>query len=361
MSKNIKDNNDKNSHLNYKVINVTALMIFLYVAVANINIWWGIFVKCAHLLAPFIVAFAFAYAFTPMVRWFQEKGLKKGLAVIVVLLILLSIVVGLIALVVPLLYDQLKLLIKMVIEVLENFNTKFDVNIGSFEIKVTDYLNTALKDLGTIASSTTMGILSKSLDFTGKFIVGFVGFIYFLADMDKIRGGIKEILLPISKRSVEYIKCMDVEITNYLKGLEIFMVVQFFEYSLLFFLVGHPNWLILGLLACFTTVIPYFGGLITNIIAIILASVVSFKLVVMTTIICIIFPQLDGYVISPKIYGKTTNVNPLITIMAVSVGGTLAGVKGIVLALPTYLLIRTTYNFFKKDLKKGMTLVKENI
>ena len=350
-----------NNKLNYKVINVTALMILLYVAMINIHIWWGILIKCVHLLAPFIVGFIFAYAFTPFVRWFQSKGLNKAISVIIVLIILLFIVFGLLALVLPLLYDQLSLLVKMVVEVLENFNTKFDVNIGSFEIKLTDYLNNALKDIGTIASSTTMGILSKSLDFTGKFIVGFVGFVYFLADMDKIRSGVKNILLPVSERSVEYIKCMDTEITNYLKGLEIFMVIQFFEYSLLFFVVGHPNWLILGLLACFTTVIPYFGGLITNIIAIILASVVSLPLVIMTTIICLIFPQLDGYVISPKVYGKTNNVNPLITIMVVSVGGTLAGVVGIIAALPCYLLIRTTYNFFKKDLKKGMTLVKENI
>ena len=157
------------------------------------------------------------------------------------------------------------------------------------------------------------------------------------------------------------LKLMDVEITNYLKGLEIFMVIQFFEYSFLFLIIGHPNWFILGLLACVTTVIPYFGGLITNLIAIVLASVVSFPLVVMTTIICLIFPQLDGYLISPKVYGKTNNVNPLITIMAVSIGGTLAGVTGIIIALPIYLLIRTTYRFFKSDLMKGMGRVKDTM
>ena len=47
--------------------------------------------------------------------------------------------------------------------------------------------------------------------------------------------------------------------------------------------------------------------------------------------------------------------------MVVSVGGTLAGVAGIVAALPTYLLLRTTYKFFKGDLKKGVVMVKENI
>ena len=134
-----------------------------------------------------------------------------------------------------------------------------------------------------------------------------------------------------------------------------------FEYSILFLIIGHPNWLILGILACVTTVIPYFGGLITNIIAIILASVVSLPLTIATIIICLIFPQVDGYIISPKVYGKTNNVNPLITIMVVSIGGTLKGVVGIIIELPCYLLVRTTYNFFKKDLKKGMIIVKKTI
>ena len=347
--------------INYKIINAAALVILLYVGFLTVKIWWGLIVKCISLLWPFIVGFAFAYAFTPLVRWFEKKGLNKGLSVITVLLILLLIVFGLTALVVPLLYDQLKLLINMVIEVFENIGTKFNLNIGEFEIEITDYLNDALKELGSFASSTTVDLFNKFLGFIGNFIVGFVGFIYFLADMDKIRKGVRELLESISKRAVKYIRSMDIEITNYLKGLEIFMVIQFFEYSFLFFIIGHPNWLILGLLACITTVIPYFGGLITNIIAIILASVVSLPLVIMTTIICLIFPQLDGYVISPRVYGKTNNVNPLITIMVVSVGGTLGGVVGIIVALPIYLLIRTTYNFFKKDLKKGMNIVKETI
>lgn len=346
--------------LNYRIINLAALMLLLYIGVTNIGLWWGIFTKIVSVLAPFIVGFAFAYALTPLVR-FLDKKLPRGMAVIIVILGSLLIVFGIIAITLPLLYDQLSLLIKMIIEVLNNFSNKFNINVGSFEIKITDYLTDTLKEIGSVTGSTTMNVLSKSFDFMGKFIVGFVGFVYFLVDMDKIRKSFKDLLKSNSKRSFEYVKCMDVEITNYLKGLEIFMVIQLFEYSFLFFIVGHPNWLILGILACITTVIPYFGGLITNIIAIILASVVSLPLVIATTIICLIFPQLDGYLISPKVYGKTNNVNPLITIMVVSVGGTLAGVVGIIVALPIYLLIRTTYHFFKKDLKKGMDIVKETI
>ena len=347
--------------LNYKIINITALMLLLYITLSNIGLWWGILCKCISVLAPFIVAFAFAYAFTPLVRWLNKKGISKNFSVVIVVIGIIFIIGGILAITLPLIYEQLSLLIKMVMKVINNFDNKFDINLGSFEIKITDYLNSMLQSIGSTASATTFDLLNGSFNFIGKFIVGFVGFIYFLADMDKIRSYLKELLTSINKRIFEYFKLMDTEITNYLKGLEIFMIIQLFEYSLLFFIVGHPNWLILGILACVTTVIPYFGGLITNIIAIILASVVSVPLMIATTVICLIFPQLDGYLISPKVYGKTNNVNPLITIMAVSVGGTLAGMTGIIVALPVYLLIRTTYKFFRRDLKKGMVIVKETI
>lgn len=347
--------------LNYRIINITALLLLLYIGFSNIELWWGIIAKIFSIMMPFVVAFAVAYAFTPVVKWLEKKGIRKSLSVTIVVIALVLIVVGLFAVTLPMIYDQLTLLAKMVLEVFDNVGNKFNINLGSFEIKVEDYLNEVVKNIGNLASSTTIDILSKSIDFISKFIVGFVGFIYFLADMDKIRKWCHNILISINKRAYEYFSCLDKEIGNYLKGLAIFMIIQLFEYSILFFIVGHPNWLILGILACITTVIPYFGGLITNVIAIITASVVSTPLVIATIVICLIFPQLDGYLISPKVYGKTNNVNALITIMVVSIGGTVAGMVGIVAALPCYLLIRTTYHFFKNDLKKGMNIVKETI
>ena len=347
--------------LNYRIINWTAFLLLLYLVFSNVGLWWGILVKVVSLLAPFIIGFAFAYALTPVVKWLEKKGVRRWLAVLGVIIVILVIIIGLLVLILPMLYDQVSLLVDMVAKVLNNFDNDFNISFGNFEIKLIDYISDFSKDLGGIVSSTAVDIISKSFGFIGQLIVGFVGFVYFLIDMDKIRKGFKELLLDISKRSYKYFKLLDDELGNYLKGLVIFMIIQFFEYSILFLIVGHPNWLLLGVLACITTVIPYFGGLITNIIAIILASVVSLPLLIATIVICMIFPQLDGYVISPKIYGKTNNVNPLITIMVVSIGGTIAGFWGIIIALPIYLFIRCTYHFFKKDIKKGMSIVKETI
>lgn len=347
--------------LNYKIINFTALMLLLYIGFSNVGMWWNILSVIISVLSPFIIAFAFAYALTPVIKFLTDKGIKKGLAVTIITIAFVLIMISLLVITLPLIYDQLIIFSKNIISITKDLGDQFNLNLGKFELKITDYLNTAISNIGSVISNGTINVVNKSLDFLGKFIVGFIAGIYFLSDMQNIREKLKKITLGISKRSYLYLKCLDTEIGNYVKGLVIFMVIQFVEYSFLFWLVGHPNWLLLGILACLTTVIPYFGGLITNIIGIITASVISTPVLIGTIIICLVFPQLDGYVISPKIYGKTNNVNPLITIMVVSIGGSLAGIIGIIVALPLYLLIRSTYHFFQKDLEKSVKKIKQTI
>ena len=109
---------------------------------------------------------------------------------------------------------------------------------------------------------------------------------------------------------------------------------------------------LLGILASITTVIPYFGGIAANILGVVIATSISYKLLTLTIIVCIVAPTIDSYFISPKIYGKTNNVSPLTTIILVWLGGVVGGALGIMIALPLYLLARTTYLFFKNDIKK---------
>ena len=347
--------------LNYKLINLTALMLLLYIALTNIGLWGGILISIFKLLLPFIIAFAIAYALHPIVDKLEDKGLKHWLAVTIVTVAISLILLALITITLPLLYEQLNSFSKMLVRVIEDISTKFDLNLGKYELSISSSLDNITKNLGSVISNGAMDFLSKSASFLGNFIVCFISSIYFLADMDKIKIEVKSFLSKYSKKMLNYFRLLDIELGNYLHGLVIFMIIQFIEYSLLFRIVAHPNWLLLGLLACITTIVPYFGGLFTNLIAVITASVVSKYTFYGTIIICLIFPQLDGYVISPRIYGKTNNVNPLITIMVVTIGGALAGIVGIILALPVYLFLRCTYNFFKKDLHKGVVSFKKKI
>ena len=179
-------------------------------------------------------------------------------------------------------------------------------------------------------------------------------------DMDKIRGFIKTKVREYDDKWYLYLRRIDREVGNYFSGLGKNIVIQFFEYTILFFLVGHPNYLILGILASVTTIIPYFGGLITNILALLIASVINVKLFILTLIICLVCPNIDGYIIGPKVYGKTNQLHPLVNIFAVFAGGIIGGFWGIVVALPVAIVLIATYKFFKEDINTKIDKIKSN-
>ena len=128
---------------------------------------------------------------------------------------------------------------------------------------------------------------------------------------------------------------------------------------IIFLIIGHPNYLVLSILASVTNIIPYFGGLLVNILAVIIAAVVSPKLLILTIIVCIVCPNIDGYIIGPRVYGKTNQLPALVNIFAVFAGGVLAGFWGILVSLPIAITLITTYKFFENDINKKVSNIKE--
>ena len=347
--------------INYKLLNFLILMGLLYICVTNIGTWFQIFSKIISVCFPFIIAFGIAYALYPLEKKIEKKGVRKSIAITFLVIISLLIIFRLKAITLPLVYQQLISFASSFGTVVEEVSRKFNLDLSSFETTLSTSLDQVIGSIGNIVQKGTIDVVGKTVSILGQAVIVLVVTIYFLAYMDNIRKEIKDFLKSLENRSYAYVKALDIEISNYLKGLGLFMVIQFFEYSIVFFIAGHPNWLLFGILACLTTVIPYFGGLITNILALITASAISSRVFFATLIVCLIFPQLDGYIISPKVYGKTNNINPLVTIMVVSVGGTLGGMFGIIIALPIYILISSSYRFFKKDIARGVRKVKEQI
>ena len=343
--------------MNFKLLNVLMFALLVYLCILTYGVWGSIIGKIMSIVMPFIIAFGIAFAFYPIVRKLKEKGLNNSLAVTIVAGTVVLVIVLLLIITLPLVYDQVVLLAQSVSQVLKDISNKFAVNLGDFQTTIDSVFDDIIKSIGKYVSDGTFNFVGQAVDFLSNAIIILILSIYFLADMEKIRARVKSLLLRNKKRKwlYDYVSVLDRELGQYLNGLAIFIAVQFVEYTLLFYLIGHPNWLLLGVLASLTTVIPYFGGLITNIVAVILASVVSSRLFILTLIICLVFPNVDGYIISPRIYGKTNNINAMWAIFAVVAGGTLFGIPGIMISLPAYIAINCTFNFFKEDIYDKIT------
>ncbi len=345
--------------INYRLVNILLIMAIIYIFIATSNYWSGMIFKIVNIFTPFVLAFVFAYILHPFVKKLEEKGVRKELALILVIAITFTILICLLWATLPAIYEQLVSFTKNITQVIGDISGRFDLNLGEFKTTITDALNQVIKDLGSYISNGTIDILGKSVNILSNVMIILIIGIYLLIDMDKIREFIKKYLHP-HKKQYNYLKTIDHEMGAYLHGLAIYMIVQLIEYSLLFKIVGHPSWLLLGLLASVTTVIPYFGGIATNIIAVLTASVISTKLCIATLIITLIFPNVDSYVISPHIYGKTNNINPLLVIFTAILCSRIFGFWGIMIGLPVYIIVRTTWIFFHKDIKGYIEDFKED-
>ena len=345
--------------MNFKLLNILIFGLIIYLGLITMDYWWGIISKIISIVTPFIIAFAIAYAFYPLVKLLKKKGISNGLAVTFITVSIVFAIGGLLAVTVPLVYDQLIVLSKMIGQVVTDFSNNFDVNLGDFKSNIESILNGIIGELGKYVSDGTIDFLGKSIDYLTTFIIVFIVSIYFMADMEKVRTSVKKFLQKRKDRSYKYIKAVDKELGQYVRGLTLFMLIHLVEYSLLFKIVGHPNWLLLGILAAITTIIPYFGGLITNVIAVILASVVSTNLFIGTIIICLIFPNIDGYIISPRVYGHTNKVGAMTSIFVCFAGGALWGITGIVVSLPLYIVLSATYKFFREDIQDVIEDIKD--
>lgn len=102
-------------------------------------------------------------------------------------------------------------------------------------------------------------------------------------------------------------------------------------------------------------------GFIVTVLSLLVSSVLGTKLFIATAIVCMICPILDGNVIGPKIYGKSNKLHPLLVIFAVFAGGIVAGFWGIVISIPVAIILKVTYNFYKKDINRRIVKIKRGV
>lgn len=342
--------------VNYKLVNILLALLIVCLLYWIKGLWLGIVGKIIEVLFPFVLAFAVAYALYPYRQKLENVGFPKWLSIAVIYFIIFGFLIMLLILVVPLLYDQIVLFLSNISAVITDISSKFEVDLGMLQSMLSNVSSDILENVGTYISDGAINIVNASINvITSLFIIAIVS-VYFLFDMDKIRKYIKK---KLKNRSYKYIQRLDSEINNYFSGLLRNMLIQCVEYTVVFGLIGHPNYLILGILAGITNIIPFFGALVVNVTAFIIASVVSTKLCILTLIVCIICPNIDSYIISPKVYGKTNQLHPLVNIFAVFAGGILGGLWGIILSLPIAIIIIATYKFFKEDINTKIDSIKE--
>ena len=270
------------NRINFKLVNAVLFILAIFLIYQSSDLWIGIIKLIFNILLPFLIAFVIAYAFYPVVKKLRDKNIPKSLAILLVVGGVFALISIIIALITPTIMSQLTSLFNGIISFLKELSVEYNVNFKDIQNTLSVSFNDTLEKLGTYISNGALSFIGISIDYISKIFIVLASFVYFLADMDKIRKFIKEYLSHKSKKIYNYVLTLDDEMRRYIVGFMKIVIISFFEYSLVYTLIGHPNALMLGTLAALGNLIPYFGGIITNIIAAITAFVISPALFIKT-------------------------------------------------------------------------------
>lgn len=215
------------------------------------------------------------------------------------------------------------------------------------------------QDLSHIDLEAVRGVLLKAMDLgvgalgaLGSFIglMTYLGlaaviiafcFVAFSARLDRIKDWAVP-LIPLSKRqrTLEVLGMMNRSIEAFIRGRLIQSLVMATVLSIGWSVVGLPYWLLLGILCGLLNLIPY-AAVAGWLLAMGLGAVdgltigaFSWQILLWTSVVYFGAQLLDGWVIEPLVQGKATNLDPLSVLLAVLIGGTLAGLLGMLLAIP---------------------------
>ena len=335
--------------LDFKLINIALIAIICFFVYQSGALWIGILSKILKIVLPLFAGFVIAYALYPLLEVLVKHNVPKGLGVGIMIVLIIAIIATVLILLVPLLSNQILSLIDSLIVFIKDISTNFNIDFGTFGDTIMNTFNEIITNVGKFVSDGAVKTINTSISVITNVFIALASSVYFLLDMDKIRKGIKKYLARKSQKIYEYVATLDSEIKNYLKGFLILVCISFFEYTLIYYLIGHPNALLLGFLSGLANFIPYFGGIMVQVVGVITGFTISPALGLTVIIVTLITSFIDSYVLNPLVYGKSNQVHPIVVIAAVFGGGILFGFVGIIIALPLSILFITSYKFFKNN------------
>lgn len=308
--------------LNYKLLNFLILIVTIFFITKSLDIYRNFIYIVLDIIFPIFLGFFISYSLYPCVSFLTRKFSYKT-ACFLVLFFCILIFSLLIFFSIPILLKEIPLIIDDILYFLSKISFDFD-NLISYLSKF-------------LSLESGFYLLNYGASFFTSLVIVLVLMIYFLFNMPNIKRYLSKYPLFIK---------IDRDLFNYYKGFYLIIIIEIIEYLVIYFLIGHPYFLLLAILSGVTSVIPLIGALITNLLALISAFSVSTPLFIATAIVMILIPIFNSYVIEPRIYNKTLKISLLSIILSCFIFTSLFGFLGILLAIPLFLIIKNLFLFY---------------
>ena len=303
------------------------------------------------ILVIIFVALIIAAAVNEPVGWLQKRKIPRILGVIFVYLSFLSLLSLAIILIFPPLAEQIKQLAVNFPEIIEKVGLGVQEWWGKFQVE--GIVQSFLSDISSGLSQTVSGFFSAITGiFGGIFSVVFVFiFSFYLATQEKGIKGFIFTLIPTEHRHYisDLANRIQIKIGGWVRGQLLLMLIVGVLTYIGLSLLGVKYALVLALIAALFEIIPYLGPILAAVPAVILAFFQAPVLALMVVLLFTVINQLENYVIVPQVMKRTVGLSPIVIIVVMLIGAKLAGILGIILAVPTAAAITEVVKDFRKE------------
>lgn len=296
------------------------------------------------------VALILASAFDPIIDWLQKHKIPRSAGILLIYLIVLLVLSGSIYLIIPPIAIEVNQLSKdfpMYWEKIVSGAKALEAYSEShgWDGNIKDSLNTLQSNLSSAAGSVFSTVFSLFGGLVSFFVILFITF-YLTVEEQAMKRVVRS-FLPVKYQPyiTHLINRMQEKIGHWLRGQLLLSLIIFLVSWIGLSVLGVKYAIVLALFAGVTEVIPFLGPFLGAIPAVFVGFTMSPWIGLGVIILYCVIQLAENHIIVPKVMQKVVGLNPVVTIVAILVGAKIAGILGLLLAVP----VTTALSVFFED------------
>lgn len=342
-----------------------AVAIF-FIVFLNVNSISGFFEGVTRVLAPIIIGLVLAYIIDPVAKFFETKvfvklkkeNLRRTLSAVIALVLVLSLLTLFIGTLIPNLISSISMLmdnadtyyatIEKAVNQINSLGFGLHIDLSAIEASIRnwlgDFVNNLSQNLSSILS-TTKNIGAVLLNI----LIGVILAIYILFSKKYLLSGLrrlrKAIFTPKQYESDTrfWNRCHDI-FTQYIGCNIIDALIIGISNAIFMLILGMPYVPLVSFVVGIANLIPTFGPIIGGAVGALVLVLVKPSYALWFLIFTVGIQILDAYVIKPRLFSSSIGLAPVWTLIAITVGGNLFGIVGILLAIPVAAILTFIYD-----------------
>jgi len=330
----------------WTAVGVLALGYVFLIIAGSIRVIW----------LPIAFAAGLVFLLEPMVRVFQRIRLPRVVSVIFAFLVVVALILAVVALILPTIRAQAQELGQQLpdlylagIDWAREVGTKLGVDVDEVlsQQAIEDWLNdpanqetvgNLLLGFGAGAGQVIRGVTEAM----AVLVLAPVLAIYILIDLERFKSNSLNITPPRHREETAFVAGeVSTAMGSFVRGQLLVSVIVGIASSFGMWLIDLPFWLIIGILAGFLNLIPFLGPVVGGALAALVALLNGdLSQAIWAVLIFVAIQQVDNHVITPLVQRARVNLSPLVIILALIIGGSVAGLLGVLVAVPMTAAIR---------------------